>query len=126
MVHVTIAAAVAVLVLGVYVMGRVLDRAGAARLRRQSVEALKAWGVEARSRQETCRCPDPHCVGSVCVRFADGIDTRWHCARCGTPCDGSHGDFYGALRKRMGDSESWYRRPEELEAVHEALRALEA
>lgn len=125
MVHVMIAAAVVALILGVSMAGMLLDRAGAARLRRQAAEALKAWGVEARSRQETCRCPDAHCVGSVCVRFADGGDTRWHCARCGSPCDGTAGDFYGALRKRMGASESWYRRPEELAAVHEALRALE-
>jgi hypothetical protein len=126
MVHLELAAGVAVLFLGSYAFGKALDRLGATRARRQAVRALGEWGVEARPRQESCRCQDPACVGTVCVRFADEAVARWHCARCGSPCDGSSGDFYGALRKRMGASARWYRRPEELEQVHDAIRALEA
>lgn len=126
MVHYELAAGVAALVIIAVVFGKVHDQVSAFRRRRAAVEFLKGWRIEARLRQDDCRCLDPACTGTVCVRFADEAAPRWYCSRCGSPCDGSAGDFYGALRRRMAASESWYARPVELERLHESIRELEA
>lgn len=125
MVHYELAAGVAAIVICSYLFGKVLDHATVLRRRREAMEFLKHWRIEARLRQESCRCLDTACTGTICVRFADEIASRWHCSRCGAPCDGTVGDFYGALRRRLGASDSWFRRPEELERVHEAITVLE-
>lgn len=125
MVHVELAVGTAAFLACVYLFGKVLDHADVLRKRRAALAVLSEWRISARVRQSDCRCPDAACPGTVCVRFADAPVACWHCSRCGSPCDGSAGDFFGTLRGRIAASDASFRRADVLEEIHAAVTLLE-